>query len=579
VVAVGRDAGETARRARRVARAADGLLRAQFRRYAAAAARAPRCRSRSPLLDRFVRCAPLYEEALKVSDTPGARRAKTSTYWVWLWDAILPALVDPWVGDGAFAAATARFFARYLHPRTGAPFAFPYDLSTLRVSPPGSRRPRLPRPEFHMQGLVEILAHDTAALSADASLLPELYPALRPHFESMAATTVGSTGLLRGRCAFPDARPLFDETGETVSGENNGVWYNACRKMERMALRMNDPATAHLARETALAIERHFWRLLWNRREQCLAGAAHPAKGQTDVFPSTSAFWDFGYGDELCDGYQRRLVAYHLKHFYSPMGITFLSPFRPRLWDRDGNQFHCSWPVLDSHMLKLALWAQNAEALRQFLPWLESLMARHTVPEAIQMRVWKDHPVVYDPGAWQAYTISSWYRVVVECLLGVTLDEGGVTLTGTPAAPMALRGLHYRGTRLDIETRGRGWNLASLTLDGVKLLGTNKIAAALLRGRRHRMVVTRSAQPSARWHVVRANGSSVGIARAGRDALAFTLTGTGLSRVLLYAPGLRRIRHNGQAAAARRAERPGCWWFETVFEQAGAEGRIEAEGI
>jgi len=33
------------------------------------------------------------------------------------------------------------------------------------------------------------------------------------------------------------------------------------------------------------------------------------------------------------------------------------------------------------------------------------------------MRVKKGFPVIYDPGAWQAYTMSSWYRVVVECLM------------------------------------------------------------------------------------------------------------------------------------------------------------------
>jgi len=285
-------------------------------------------------------------------------------------------MVDPYHGDASGAVDMSRFFIKFAHLPGGVPFAFPIDLEALLKSgkPDGSDK------FMNVQGLVEILVHDTAALTGRREVVKEVYPRLRDHFARMAATVVGETGLLAGITAFPDARHLMDETDDGMSTYNNACWYNACRKMERMALAMCDAQTAATARKIARAIEGSFWRIFWNAKEGYLAGSADFQGHRRDVFYNGSTFFDFGYGDELCDGYKRRLTDYQLAHFYSKMGISIFSPRHPRIWDRDGNQFHCSWPVMDSHCLKLATWARSDQALAQFVPWVESLVARHTAP-------------------------------------------------------------------------------------------------------------------------------------------------------------------------------------------------------
>ena len=75
--------------------------------------------------------------------------------------------------------------------------------------------------------------------------------------------------------------------------------------------------------------------------------------------------------------------------------------------------------------------------------------------------------------------------------------------------------------------------------------------------------------------MVSANGSSVDVTKAEQGTLSMTLTGTGLSRVLLNAPRQKRALIDDQPVELRRAERPGCWWMETVLEKAGAMCRIE----
>jgi hypothetical protein len=571
VVAAGHDPKETRTRAARVAATAASCLRRQMHRYRRVAQRRPELRGGPPLVARFMQLAPLYLESLKKTEIPGVAGCKTVGGWMWLWDAAVPDLVRPLFGDATHAADAARLFAAWCDPRQGIPPWFPPDMRLPERSAGGDCR-------FEVQSLWELLVHDVAALTGNPDIVRSLYDRLRTHFRTMAATTAGNSGLLRGVCLFPDARPLMDETAETVSAYNNACWYNGCRKMERMALAMQDRETASEARALSLAIEASFWRTFWHGGENYLSASATPDLTPQSVFTSTATFWDFGFGDELSDGYQRRMVHYQLRNFYSPMGISMHSPHDASHWDRDGNQFHCSWPVMDSHNLKLALWARNARALAHFVPWVESMTARHSMSEAIQMRVRKDFPVIYDEGSWYGYSTSSWYRVVIECLLGVSMDEGGVTLTGTPALPLRLDGLHFRGARLDVVTRSRGWHIDSLTLDGKELSGTCKIAARLLRRGRHRIVVNRAAVPPAEWQVASADGSAVEVLRAGPRELSFRLTGAGLSRALLYAPRLQRVRVNGQAVSARRSERSGCWWVETVLERDGASCRIEAEG-
>jgi len=91
VLALGDHKRQTQTKARRVAHSADSVLLRQFRRYQQVSDRSPRLKSGSVMLDRFARCMPLYQESLKVVDTPGVRRAKTSSYWAWLWIRPCPA--------------------------------------------------------------------------------------------------------------------------------------------------------------------------------------------------------------------------------------------------------------------------------------------------------------------------------------------------------------------------------------------------------------------------------------------------------------------------------------------------------
>jgi hypothetical protein len=496
---------------------------------------------------------------------------------VWLWDGGLPGLVAPLHGDGAHAAAMARFFHAHASPVIGIPFDYPRtfvsSLETLR----GLDLENFKHPErinYTIQGLFEILVHDVAALVGDESVLQDTYDYIRIHFRAIAGRTLGETGLLIGSSAFPDFPKFMQETGEDLSAYNNGVWYNACRKVERLALLMADEETALLARELAVKIEQSFWQVFWDEETGYLASSADLHGQRRKVYTSTNTFWDFGYGDELCDGYAQRIVAYQLAHFYSKMGISIVSPKHPHVWDGDGNQFHCSWPVLDNHNLKVALQARNAQALAYFVPWVEHLLARHTVPEAIQMRTTKPFPVAYDPGSWQAYTASSWYRAVVESLLGVTLDAGGVTVAGTSAEPMTLSGLHYRDATLTITTRGRGWQIADFRVDGQVLPGTQQAPAYLLTPGSHSLSITRADTPPACWTLLAANGTSVEVRHATAQRWDGEVNGLGLTRLRVYAPGLRCVRIDGQSAAYRGSEWPHVFWIDTDLRP-GQVRRVE----
>jgi hypothetical protein len=204
VLALGSDPQETATRACEVARNAAAALEEQRTRYDAVARRSPRLVSGSPMLDRLFHLAPGYLESLKVRDSPGAIRAKTSGYWVWLWDAALPGLACPLTGHATLAGDMARFFLKFADPRKGVPFAYARN-PAYEAPTPDEAGADTQAISYNVQGLVEILAHRAVVQNADDSLVVELYPKLKHHFGLLASSVAEDTGLIVGPSAFPDA--------------------------------------------------------------------------------------------------------------------------------------------------------------------------------------------------------------------------------------------------------------------------------------------------------------------------------------------------------------------------------------
>lgn len=101
-------------------------------------------------------------------------------------------------------------------------------------------------------------------------------------------------------------------------------------------------------------------------------------------------------------------------------------------------------------------------------------------PEGISCYV-DDENVPYDNwncmcGIWQAYSIHDLYNAIIHIVVGVDLDECGLTVYPYSGEEMKLLGLHFvNNMTFDIEVKGSGEFVKSIEINGIVIEGTNKL--------------------------------------------------------------------------------------------------------
>ena len=213
--------GEAAEKCRRDSRNADAVRLAMEERYRRAADKAPVLESAHPALNEFFALAPLYHEALKVPEIPGAMRAQTTCYWIWGWDSMTTGDAAFYWGDGAFMERMLGFMRDY-SDGTGIAHAFGRDMSNIGTAAPSA------------QGMYITLLQLAQMNGVD---IRPYYPFAVQLFRMIQDTEKEGRGLCAGTSLYPDHRALINETGNDLSTFNNAVGYCAARSMTGLALR------------------------------------------------------------------------------------------------------------------------------------------------------------------------------------------------------------------------------------------------------------------------------------------------------------------------------------------------------
>jgi hypothetical protein len=553
----------------------------QRRRYEAVRAGSPRLACQNPSLCAFMSLAPMYHESLKTPDAPGGLRAKTTRYWIWGFDSMMASTAAIYWGDSALIRDMLGFVERT--SGDGARLAHAYTTANTPAS----------EMTVAARGMYIAMLHHYYALTGDEAAVLRHYGFARSIMELMLDTSAGggARGLMKGTSLFPDFPKFLKEDGNDISLFNNTLAYSALRAMETLSLVAGDSATAGRLQAFLAESRRSFAGIMFDPAAGMFANSADAGtRERRDAVNATGIVWENDFAGELVGGKDAPCMEFIERHCVSDAYIRAI-PLWDSAFDGDANQLHCTWPVMDGYVVRLANRMGNAALLRKWAGWVSYWTDLLLCPEGVSYLVETACPDTdswnCEPGTFQAYTMRRWYEDALHGYLGIVPDCGGISFSPAGTGDYRLENLYYRGLRCNITCAGEGRCVGSIQVGGETLTGTYKIPeAALIKN-------SRAAQPGAcrtidiavslrpePWPLELRGcyNSRIEAFSHGGSELSLTVSGTGFSTILIYADGPCAVLLDGAPAAHARDPATGALRVAAVLKP-GEPRRLEARRI
>ena len=457
-------------------------IASQYDRYQNVSERSPRLVSPFSELDSQMSLFPMYFEALKVKDYPGAIRANTNRYWVWGWDGITNSSSTAYWGDVQHLKNMLDFYEKTADPEKGIAHAYSHDMSIGEIAP-------IPAQCMYIT-LLQLYFDQTK----DISVLTKHYPFARKIFNLALSTEVNNLGMSKGLSLFPDFRALIDETGNDLSTLNNSVLYCAARSIDRLSSIVGDTETQVKAESISNKIEKNFTGIFYDKEQKYIVSSVDATTlEQRKTYHISSLRWENNYYADLIQQMSGESLSFFEKNLICKAGVRE-TPVWDKSFDLDANQLSDWWPVTDESFIRLCNQNNRGDLLEKWVGWLHYWYENLTAPESVECYLNTDNPATPDrcnPDSWQAFTMRTWFQGIIHGLVGVDADAGGITFYPYNGKEMKLSGWHYLDKTFDFDIKGSGPFIGFIEVDGKKIVGTNKLPEEYYKNKKHIMVIVR----------------------------------------------------------------------------------------
>jgi hypothetical protein len=500
---------------------------------------APRVKIGEPAVESFFRMAPLLLKSLIVGDQPGAIRASVSHYGAWAWDTMVHCEAHLAMGDDKFARDVLELYFRTADEERGIGHAFNPEMTKLHMNQPPAA-----------QGLYIYLLYIYFAYTGDTKTLRKYYP-FSVSILKRALASRGRAGLFEGTSLFPDFPIYAGQTGEDISTFNNSVIYQAARVMEHLAGLMGDAATAETAREAWQTLGPAFRERLWDGKKGFWVDSIDSKTLEHRTSYCSQCILNFSpFASDLSRGRDVASAKFIGENFAYAGGIR-MHPSWDMAFNGDGNQLGQHYPVgSDLLYLKTARTAGRQDLLAQWLGWVERFWNQNTVPEGTTAEAENDGPSYPDcPGGKQAFSVKSWFMGILNAIVGVYFDIGGVTVVPGIDRGVKLEGIHFGGRRWSVRRTGSGKYITRLRVNGAVMNGCCKIPTNLIKGKVINIEVECSAKPGKSVQVLSADGASLSDVTPTREGLRVDVAAWGSVYVRFAAPKKPTVTWKGKPMA------------------------------
>ena len=486
----------------------------------------PRIDVRNPVLNSAFGQYPEVIESMKVSDRPGATRATVSGYWVWGWDCMTPIMSCALANEAGYTAEVLRFFHETLDPEFGIPLQFTTAFQ-MRLKQP-----------FPSQCQYMASLYHYVATTGDLSVAKEVWATCLFILDCCRRDEVGETGLVSGNALWPDFPEAMGEDGNDVSSLNNSFLYQGLRSMEFLARALGDFELADDCRDWARRLRASFIRYLYDEEQgyfisSCSSETLKPRKH----YCCQAIFWITPFARELVSHAPGRISDFMDKHLRSDKCLLSL-PHWDTAWMADSNQLGSSYPTADYFYLNVHKIVGDDSGLNAWLGDVEWFWRQHTAPEAFTPEAENEAELGPDsPGGKQLQAVTCWYACLYMGLAGMDFDHEGLTLTPWGDRSISIHGLKLHETSVDLEIRGRGTHVGSLTLNGSPLpAGSRKIAWSEMKGKTAKIELVRSEINPNHPVIIRADGLRVDVLESGKGTMRALIDGSISGEIVVQAP-------------------------------------------
>ncbi len=486
----------------------------------------------------FFKLQPLYIESCKVEDT-GAFKANNFYYWVWSWDMSCPCFGLLEAGDYESVRKAILFLNNRYIDGVGVGSAYTGDFKHYHTSSICGA---------HNLNYIA-LVYRYYIYTLDEETVRKVYPNLRKLFLEIYSRA-DETGLFLGRGSGTDNPEEFGRTAFAYVALDSGWWYEACRCLERLSLLLGDEEIREKTKEIAGKIRDNFLRIFYNPEMGFLYEGVHPLtqplelageKNDTPLLSNLGLFYGY-YGEELVYEKLEKIADFAEKEFVKGDGIHYKPVWEKRGyygWTRIGENW---FPLYDICLCRLLRKTGRGETLEKILNLYEINFAMYkSVFEGKNFK----KPIA-TPGVWQSFAAGSWYSNLIESIVGIEIDEGGLTyIPANLPLEMELAGLRFRDSFWRINIKGYGRWAEGITVDGHLLPGTLKVPREMLVNGEHTLNIERKDIVS---HPVLLEAVNAYVKRIkiSKDILSFKVEGRGSIPVKFYSPWIPEVKVDGK---------------------------------
>jgi hypothetical protein len=441
----------------------------QRKRYAQLESPLPRLKLKGyPEVEGLFRVIPQVVESAKISEAGMTRACPSSYYWVWGWDNLVTGLEFAKWGDVEYLRKMVEFFRTHRSLDGSTPVRW-----TRNWEPMDSRG--FGGADFLYVSLVMELYNQTR----DKSVLQKCYPSIKFIFDSLAKQA-NESGFFKTIGMYPDFPQRLGRNNNSYVAQDEGAWYCICRLVEIVSYVLGDELTSKRARNLAGTIKENYLDEFFGRGVGFLSDSidSRTNKRIKTYTLYTLLFLHSSVGFSLIADREDEIGDFVRANFFQEHGIGMT----PK-WDKfHGSEIStASWyPHWDACPVKLLRRLGKTDALLRWLGLVKDCYRRlGYCPELVSLKpedIDPDKRWMHHGSPWNLNSATGWYKALVEGIVGIESDIGG--LTYIPCAlpfDAELSGLHFRKTVWNIKTSGRGDYVEAFIVDGVPMVGTYKI--------------------------------------------------------------------------------------------------------
>lgn len=488
----------------------------------------------------FVTTVPGLVESCKVSDYGMTRACPGAYYFIWAWDNLVTAREMSRWGDFEGMQRIADFINRHRDIDGSIPGRWTRSLEPLDTPPKGG-----------LEFLHTLLTLDYAVQSGDRKVLREAYPFALRHFNEVEAK-LDARGNFANIGFYPDLPSQFGRTEQSAVAMEVAAFYSFSRTLECISLSLEEAEVAARCGKIAEKIQSGFLQTFWDREKDFLIDSIDTGTGEKNrTFPMFSLlFLQTPPGRRLLHGKEEQAAAFIERSMQTEHGFRMVPE-----WDskRTSEPVMNSWyPHWDIYPLMLFRREGRVDAIMRWLKGAEeTLGALGYCPEFLSLEGfdagqsdrWLKHGAVSNLNC-----VTGWYRSVLEGIIGLEFDAGGITVVplALPLGTVRFSGLKDRRTTFDIVIDNGGPHLHGLRLDGSPLEGCLKIPMTVYDGGQHTLEIMYSDQPASGMCFSELVNAEVLSVSSREDCVEVMVNGFGLCDIAFQCPKGARFSIDGQ---------------------------------